>query len=58
MCIRRKKKGKSKVLSGGFCVRDSEAEQRNYNSCIFIAQLQTVTLKLLNQRNKIRETEL
>ena len=28
MCLRRKKKGKSKVLSGGFCVRDSEAEQR------------------------------
>ena len=28
MCLRRKKKGKSKVLRGGFCLRDSEAEQR------------------------------
>ena len=28
MCLRRKKKGKPKVLSGGFCLRDSEAEQR------------------------------
>ena len=28
MCLRRKEKGKSKVLFGGFCVRDSEAEQR------------------------------
>ena len=28
MCIGRKKKGKSKVLSDGFCLRDSEAEQR------------------------------
>ena len=28
MCLRRKKKGKSEVLSGGFCLRDSEAEQR------------------------------
>ena len=28
MSLRRNKKGKSKVLSGGFCVRDSEADQR------------------------------
>ena len=28
MCSRRRKQGKSKVLSGGFCVRDAEAEQR------------------------------
>ena len=28
MCLRRKKKGKSKVLSRGFCLRDSEAKQR------------------------------
>ena len=28
MCLKRKKKGKSKVLSGGFGVCDSEAEQR------------------------------
>ena len=28
MCLRRKKKGKSKVLCGRFCLRDSEAEQR------------------------------
>ena len=28
MCLRRKKKGKYKVLSGGFCLHDSEAEQR------------------------------
>ena len=27
MCLRRKKKLKSKVLSGGFCLRDLEAEQ-------------------------------
>ena len=28
MCLRRKKRGKSKVLSGGLSVHDSEAEQR------------------------------
>ena len=28
MCLRRKKKGKSKVPSIGFCLRDAEAEQR------------------------------
>ena len=28
MCLRREKKGKSKVLSGGFFLRASEAEQR------------------------------
>ena len=28
MCFRRKKKGKSRVLSGGFCLRDSAADQR------------------------------
>ena len=28
MCLRRKEKGKSAVLSRGFCLRDSEAEQR------------------------------
>ena len=28
MCLRRKKKGKSKVLCSGFCLRESEAEQR------------------------------
>ena len=43
MCLRRKKKGRSKVLSGRFCFSDSEAEQRalqflhiwysNVNSC-------------------------
>ena len=61
MCLRRKKKDISKVLFGGFCIRDSEAaqrEQRHYKSGIFIAQLQTVTLQLLNQINKIRATEL
>ena len=30
MSLRRKKKGKSKVLSCGFCLRDSEAEQRAF----------------------------
>ena len=28
MCLRGKKKRKSEVLSRGFCLRDSEAEQR------------------------------
>ena len=28
MCFRREKKDKCKVLSGGFCLRDSEAEHR------------------------------
>ena len=28
MCLRRKKKGKSKFLSRGFCISDSGAEQR------------------------------
>ena len=28
MCLRRKKKGKSKVLSGGSCLRDSKTGQR------------------------------
>ena len=32
MCFGRKKKGKSKVLSGGFCLHDSEAEQRALHS--------------------------
>ena len=27
MCLRQKKKSKSKVLSRGFCLRDSEAKQ-------------------------------
>ena len=39
MGFRRKKKGKSKVLSGRFCLHDLEAEQRHYNSCIFFAQM-------------------
>ena len=29
MCFKQKKKGKSKVLSGGFCLRDSKVEQRS-----------------------------
>ena len=28
MCLLRNKNGKSKVLSGGFCLRDSEAKQK------------------------------
>ena len=28
MCLRRKKKGTSTVMSGGFCLRDSGIEQR------------------------------
>ena len=28
MCLKLKKKGKPKVLSGGFCLRDSKADQR------------------------------
>ena len=32
MCLRRKKKGKSEVVSGGFCLRDSEIKQRALQS--------------------------
>ena len=32
MCLRQKKKGKSKNLSHGFCLRDSEAKQRALQS--------------------------
>ena len=32
MRIRRKKKGKSEALFGGFCLRDSEAEQKALQS--------------------------
>ena len=39
MCLRRKKKGKSKVLSGRFCLRDSEAEQRALQLLHIIAQM-------------------
>ena len=28
MCLKRKKKGKSKVLGGGFCLFDSGAEEK------------------------------
>ena len=28
MCLKRKKKGRSKILSRGLCLRDSAAEQR------------------------------
>ena len=38
MCLRRKEKGESEVLSGGFRLRDSEAEQNNYDSCTFVTQ--------------------
>ena len=41
MCLRRKKKGKSKVLSGVI----QKPSRGHYNSCIFIAQSQTVTLQ-------------
>ena len=47
MCLRRK--GKSKVLSSRFCLRDSEPEQRPLQFLHIITQLQTVTLQLLNQ---------
>ena len=58
MCLEQRKKGKSKVLSRGFCLFDSETEQRALQFCIFIAQVYAVTPQLLNQINKIRETEL
>ena len=55
MCLQRKKKGKAKVLSRGFCLFDSETEQRAYNFCTLIAQMYAVTPQLLNQINKIRK---
>ena len=54
MCLRRKKKGKSKVLSGGFCIRDSEADQRVLQLlhiyCSVANRLRT--LQLLNQNKQ------
>ena len=38
MCIGRKNKGKSKVLSGGFCLRHSEAEYKALQFLNIIAQ--------------------
>ena len=32
MCFRRKKRGIPKVMSGGFCLHDSETEQRALQS--------------------------
>ena len=53
-----KKKGKSKVLSREFCLFDSETEQRALQFLHIIAKMYAVTPQLLNQRNKIRETEV
>ena len=39
MCFGRKKKGKYKVLSGGFCLRDSEDEQRALQFLHIIAEM-------------------
>ena len=39
MCLIPKKKGKSKVLSRGFCLFDSEAEQRVQCLCIYCANV-------------------
>ena len=53
-----KKKGKSKILSHGFCSFESDTEQMALQFCICIAQMYKVTPRLLNQINKIRATEL
>ena len=39
MCLQQKKKGKSKVLSRGFCLFDSEPSRGHYDFCIFIDDL-------------------
>ena len=58
MCLRRKKKGKSKVLSQGFVYVIQKPVRGHYNSCMYIAQMYTVIPQLLNQINEIRQTKL
>ena len=48
MCFKRKKKGKSKVTSGGFCLGYSEVEQRALQFLhIFVARMSKNTAQLL-----------
>ena len=58
MYLRRKEKGKSKIFSDGFCLLDSEAEQRALQFLHIFTQIQTVTPQLLNQINISRRAEL
>ena len=58
MCLNRKRKGESKVLSRGFVYLIKKPSRGHCNFCIFIAQMYAVTPQLLNQINGIRETEL
>ena len=59
MCLKRKKMGKSKVLSRRFCLFNSGAEEclakhlRNQ-----YAKIVMFSARFLNRINKIRETEL
>ena len=39
MCLRRKKKGKSKVVASEFSLRDSQAKQKVLQSSISIAKM-------------------
>ena len=59
MCIKRKKKGNSiKFSLADIAYVIQQPSRGHYNSCIFIAQLQTVNLQLLNQINKTRHIEI
>ena len=53
-----KEEGKSTVLSRGFCLFDKKPRREHYDFYISIAQMYAVTPQLLNQIDKIRETEL
>ena len=56
MCLRRKKKGKSKVLSRGFCLRDSEAKQRPLQFLdIYCSVVNSYSLSLRSIKQNPRE---
>ena len=53
-----KKTGRSKVLSRGYCLFASEAEEKALLFSGIFGFNETITTQLLNQINKIRETEV
>ena len=58
MCLKRRKKSKSKILSHEFRLFDSEAEQKALQFSGILGLNVTITTQLLNQIDKICETEL
>ena len=54
--LRRKKKGKSKILSRGFCLRVQKPSREPYNSYIFIAQMQLILCSSVKQTKSADRT--